>query len=289
MVNKTDSLIIKVIYPQGAMGIKQFLVPGKTGHLIVFSRMQFSNMSLSDRKMFFDHVGVYVLEDTNESKYYIGEGDTILARLQSHKNKKEWDRGFAFTSQNGEMNKAHVQYVESKLIEKLKLSKKAGIVEDDNLKQESIPTLDVFDTKTAEDYLEQIISLCRVMDLNIFDKVEISQEMISNINEQFIIKRDGKIIGRMIIGKEENSNKFILLKGSLLYSKIKPGPAFPNQNTLSQLEKLGLLNEKGELLEDYVFDNPSKPGSLVRGNTSNGWVDWVREIDGATLNDILDR
>ena len=289
MDKKSDSLIIKVIYPQGAMGIKQFLVPGKTGHLIVFSRMQFSNMSLNDRRLFFDHVGVYILEDTNESKYYIGEGDTILARLQSHKNKKQWDRGFAFTSQNGEINKAHVQYVESKLIEKLKASKNAGIVEDNNLKQESIPTLDVFDTKTSEDYLDQIISLCRVMDLNIFDKVNLPQEIIANTNERFVIKREGKIIGTIVLGRSENANKFILLKGSFLYSKIKPGQAFRSHNALDQLVKLGLVSEKGELLEDYSFDNPSKPGALVRGSTSNGWVDWVRESDGTTLNDVIER
>lgn len=185
------------------------------------------------------------------------------------------------------LNKAHIQYVESKLIQKLKNAKQAGVFSDNNLKNEEIPTLDAFDTKTAEDYLEQIISLCRVMDLNIFDQIE-SVKTIINPSEEFVIKRNNEIIARMIIGKEKNLNKFILLAGSKLLSILKPGKAFNRQQNLELLKSLGIIKD-GILLKDHVFDNPSLPGALVVGSTSNGWIDWIRSSDSKPLNDIVDR
>ena len=65
--------------------------------------------------------GVYVLlgppEESGLPRVYIGEGDPVGPRLESHAAKKDfWTTAIAFTSKDGNLNKAHVQYLESHLI-----------------------------------------------------------------------------------------------------------------------------------------------------------------------------
>ena len=289
-----NSLIIKVIYPSGPTGIKLFLVPGKTGKLIVFSRLQFSKMSKEDKDIFFDHVGVYILEETEKSRFYIGEGDTILARLNKHHQakEKEWDRGFAFSSQNGEMNKAHIQYVESMLIEKLLAAKLAGLADADNVRAETKPTLDIFDETTSKDYLDQVIQLCRVIDLNVFNDIDNFRESESTElkKDVFVMRRSGSVIGKLILGENEYNGKYILLKGSKLLSITEPNACFPNQRALDELRQNNVVDDKtGELLKDRAFDNPSRPGSLVCGNTCNGWESWKHEVTGVAIREFIEK
>lgn len=59
--------------------------------------------------------GVYLL--VGGGKAYIGEGDPVGSRLESHAREKGfWKRAVFFTSESGRLNKAHVQHLESRLI-----------------------------------------------------------------------------------------------------------------------------------------------------------------------------
>jgi hypothetical protein len=65
--------------------------------------------------------GVYVLvgppEESGLPRVYVGEGDPIKPRLEQHAAKKDfWTSCIAFTSKDENLNKAHVQYIESRLI-----------------------------------------------------------------------------------------------------------------------------------------------------------------------------
>jgi hypothetical protein len=65
--------------------------------------------------------GVYLLlgprPDGEGEMLYVGEGDPILPRLQEHQSKKDfWTRAIGFTTTTaGQLNKAHVQFLEARL------------------------------------------------------------------------------------------------------------------------------------------------------------------------------
>ena len=66
--------------------------------------------------------GVYLLlgprPDGEGDMLYVGEGDPIRPRLESHYAQKDfWTRAVGFTTTTaGQLNKAHVQFLESRLI-----------------------------------------------------------------------------------------------------------------------------------------------------------------------------
>ena len=51
------------------------------------------------------------------SRIYIGEADVLKDRLKQHQKQKDFWTGFvAFTSTDENLNKAHVRYLESRLV-----------------------------------------------------------------------------------------------------------------------------------------------------------------------------
>ena len=68
----------------------------------------------------FTQTGVYMLvgprTDAEGEMLYVGEGDPVRPRFESHYAQKDfWTRGIFFVSAEGQLNKAHVQFLESRL------------------------------------------------------------------------------------------------------------------------------------------------------------------------------
>lgn len=78
-------------------------------------------MGEAKRRRELDRTGVYVLvgppEESGLPRVYVGEGDPIRPRLEQHAARKDfWTSCVAFTSKDENLNKAHVQYIESRLV-----------------------------------------------------------------------------------------------------------------------------------------------------------------------------
>jgi hypothetical protein len=65
--------------------------------------------------------GVYILTgidpETGRPKAYIGEAEIIRDRLRQHRDKDFWVQAIAFLSKDENLTKAHVRYLEGRLIE----------------------------------------------------------------------------------------------------------------------------------------------------------------------------
>ena len=77
----------------------------------------------------FQQTGVYLLvgpkPDGDGEVLYVGEGDPIKPRLESHfANKDFWTRAVCFVAAPGQLNKAHVQFLEAALIALAKEAKR---------------------------------------------------------------------------------------------------------------------------------------------------------------------
>ena len=90
--------------------------PGKR---LVIPRSSFAD-ARSRREL--KRAGIYILigppEESGLPRIYIGEGDPVGPRLDQHASKKDfWISAIAFTSKDENLNKAHVQYLEARLVE----------------------------------------------------------------------------------------------------------------------------------------------------------------------------
>lgn len=102
-----------------------------TGHLLVGPR---TRLDAALKREELKRTGVYILYgDSGETELplvYVGEGDDISKRLYSHtrdETKDYWERFIAVTSKDLNLTKAHVKYLESRLIALLKDLKKSVV------------------------------------------------------------------------------------------------------------------------------------------------------------------
>lgn len=114
--------------------------------------------------------GVYVLvgppEESGLPPVYIGEGDPIRPRLEQHAAKKDfWTTCVAFTSKEENLNKAHVQFLESRLVDIAKRNKRCLL---DNGNVPTLPSLSESDAADAEGFLAEMLLCLPTLGINVF-------------------------------------------------------------------------------------------------------------------------
>lgn len=108
-------------------------------------------------------------EDLRLPRIYVGEGDPIRPRLDQHAAKKDfWTSCIAFTRKDDNLNKAHVQHIEARLVE---LATRANRCALDNGNLPSQPSLSESDAAHAEGFLSEILLGCLVLGLSVFSIV----------------------------------------------------------------------------------------------------------------------
>jgi hypothetical protein len=144
-----------------------------TGQGIVFPREDWSFIKSRDS---FGRPGVYILagydsEDDDLMTIYIGEGDGIRDRIDSHyKNKNFWSWGIAFVSTNHSLNKAHIQWLEFALVERAKQINRCKL-NNSNTPQE--PVLNESDKADTIGFLKEILQIIPLVGLRAFEKPKV--------------------------------------------------------------------------------------------------------------------
>ena len=92
-----------------------------TGWGIAFPRSAWPDIA---KRREFSTAGVYILKGSGEGSrdelptVYVGQGDEIRTRLESHFNNKDfWDWGYVFVSKGTALNRAHTTWLEHALID----------------------------------------------------------------------------------------------------------------------------------------------------------------------------
>jgi hypothetical protein len=117
--------------------------------------------------------GVYILVGYKEGDedlptLYIGEGDVVRDRIDSHTQTKEfWEQGYAFTTSNSGLNKAHVRWLERELIHQ---AKKAGRSKLDNGTAPPEPPLSEAERADSRAFLREILQVLPIMGLRAFEE-----------------------------------------------------------------------------------------------------------------------
>ena len=263
--------------PQGPRVIEK---SNWTGQGIVFPRSLFAEVRHREE---FTRTGVYVVWGTGSSgqvpRAYMGQGDVLLPRLNSHaKNKDFWTHGVAFTSKDQSLNKAHVQHLEARLVQ---LAAEAKRCELDNANVPQMPSLSDADKADAELYLADMLLCLPLVGVSFFDK---PRGPAGTSRELFLSAKGIQATGY------EGADGFVVRAGS---QAVKNEVASIH-DYLSDLRKMLLsqriLEDMGttyRLAQDYIFTSPSTAAGALLGTASNGRTAW-KDAERRSLKEIQD-
>lgn len=270
---------VRVFLPDGDPdGVKVVEKSNWTGCGLVIPRPLFAG-TRGRREL--ERTGVYVLVGPSESsslpRAYVGEGDPVLPRLDEHARKKDfWTHAVVFTSNSKSLNKAHVQRLESRLVE-LAASARRCVLDNGNVPQP--PSLSEADTAEVEGFLDDLLLCLPILGYGFFEPAP--TEAVAG--RELWLKAKG-LQSRGF----ETPNGFTVCKGAQAV-KVETRSIHPFlQNLRATLLQQELLVDRGafyELTQDYVFDAPSTASGVLLGRPSNGRVEW-KTADGHTLKSV---
>jgi hypothetical protein len=163
---------IRIFVPDGdPEGAKIVELLNWTGVGIAFPRLAWPKLRGRGE---FGRSGVYVLvgpaEGTEDDlpTIYIGQGDAIVDRIDSHQATKEfWDWGYAFVSNGNRLNRAHTTWLEFALIDR---AKQAGRCHLDNGNQPKEPGLSESDRADTQGFLREMLRILPLLGVRVFEK-----------------------------------------------------------------------------------------------------------------------
>lgn len=240
------------------------------------------NLKILERENKISGPSVYILLsnplESNNQKIYIGQSTNINRRFQSHKYDK--DDFSHFIIFNGQVLKqAYLNYIEDVIFQKAKQNLIDTAIDTKQTNSKSI-FLDEADKNDAKKVCDSIIFMLKHL------------STINLINPE---KKSDSPIFYLTLQKPYNDKKamlrkvdegYVLLRGSFIQPDIRD--SFKCNDLRDKLinEKKMILQDKCFVAtEDIPFSSCSTPASIVRGNSSNGKVEWKLE-NGTTLGEF---
>ena len=231
--------------------------------------------------------GVYLLlgprQDGDGDMLYVGEGDPIRPRLERHYAEKDfWTRAIGFTTGSaGQLNKAHVQFLESRLIALARAAKRLPL---DNANQPAEPSLSEADRADMEVFLGHMLGMLPVLGVHAFEQAPKAPAAKAGP----VLTCKGK--GVQATGYEA-SQGFVVRAGSDAVADTVPSMALHVRGMYDLRQELignGVLGLQGGLYQftqDYSFSSPSTAAAVVLGRSANGRIEW-KAADGRTLKEL---
>jgi hypothetical protein len=254
------------------------------GKAVVFPRALYPAVR---KRAEFQQPGVYLLigprEDGDGDKIYVGEGDPVYNRLESHyANKDFWTRAVFFVAGPGQLNKAHVQYLEAQLIRRAHAAKRVPL---ENANSPAEPTLSEMDRAYLQVFLANLLGILPVLGITAFEQ---AQAPVATEKELPLLRCEGK--GITATGHDAPQG-FIVRKGSFASKEFTKGVVehFPYVVQFrDDMLKNGVLQPAGDKLQftqDHTFSSPSMASTVVLGRPSNGRTEW-KDGQGRTLKSL---
>ena len=270
---------VRIFIPSGEPeGLRIVEKSNWTGQGLVFPRSLYADVR---KRAELSRTGVYILWGLGEAgqlpRVYVGEGDALLPRLDSHVKQKDfWTHAVAFTSKDQNLNKAHVQHLEARLVG---LATEAKRCEIDNGNVPQLPSLSEADAADAEGYLANLLLCLPIVGVNFFEKPRASGPR----------RQDLLLRGKGIEARGYDAAEGFVVRADSRAVKEEVPSIQANLSSLRQalLDK-GVLEDAGDtyrLVQDYTFSSPSTAGGVMLGRSTNGRVEW-KDKSGRSLKEI---
>lgn len=228
--------------------------------------------------------GVYLLSGTDSESgkpaVYVGEAESIRDRLRGHLDKDYWNHVFFFISKDENLTKAHVRYLEGRLIEQASSAGRALVMNE----QSGGSKLPESDREDMEIFLERIHQLMPVLGADAL--LPIGSTPAGHVEKHILVC---EIKGLRATGHLTPTG-FVVLKGSqAVLEERASAQRYPY--TVASRRRLiedGTLVKDGEhwkFTRDSEFTSPSAAATVVHGGSANGLLAW-KNNDGRTLKEL---
>jgi hypothetical protein len=270
-----------------ASGPIQAEVINWTGQVFVIPRSDLSHVATQKD---IQRTGVYLLVGRSPKhgyldRVYVGEGDDVYKRLKAHETdpKKEfWDRAIAITSKDSNLTKAHVRYLEHRLVTILK---EAGRVECANGNEPSEKELPMSDVADMEYFLEQIKIILPAVGCDALQSKP--EELVNSPATEQSPLFEMSDVGTLAQAREIDGS-FVVLKGSTARKQgTKSWDSYVDLR--DQLIEDGSLIEKNEdyfeFTRNTAFKSLSAAAAVIAARNTNGRLAWKLQSNGQTYAD----
>lgn len=226
---------------------------------------------------------LFGLDDDGKKAGYIGESEEALPRLKTHVREKDfWTEALVFVSKDNNLNKAHIKYLESRMIELATYRKRYHLTQN----APKAPRINESEQSTMEEFLSNIIFLVDVLGHRIFEE-DVIPESKSGNKVIFVTKIKSR--GAASKGHPTNDG-FQVLAGSKAATKETPSIPKGWKRLRDELIQKGIMawnEDRTELtfIESYEFSSPTAAAGVCMGASANGLDEWVLESNGVKLKD----
>jgi len=240
-------------------------------------------------------------EVPNLKRIYIGEGDTIINRISSHNKDPEkdfWDEVVVFVSKDDNLTKAHVRYVEARLIALAKTAKRSVVTNGTApSEQGKLPEADEVE---MEEFISQARLLLGALGYDIFEPTKTpalvvqsaqptQQQPVAGAPPVFEFS-GANFDATMLV--DLNAGQFIVQAGSKARKAETPSLQPTYKNLRTQLIQNGVLQDfddaSYQFAQEYAFSAATPAAQVVCGSTANGRTAWKSNPGNATFADWQD-
>jgi hypothetical protein len=262
---------IKLYLPRGdAKSLRTAEISNWTGKAVAAPRTELDDLLAREE---LNKAGIYILigndPRTNLPCAYIGEAEVIRDRLKQHKTKEFWVSAIVFVSKDENLTKAHVRYLESRLLAEAAKANRFTL-EQNQAAGSKLPESDRDDMEVFLAHMRQILPV-------------LGSDILSPIADPVAKSQPGGILYCRNKGAEARGQRtatgFVIFKGSTAVLDERPSaenyPYLMDQR--KRLISEGVLIEKKGLLvftRDAEFSSPSAAATVIHGGSANGLISW---------------
>jgi hypothetical protein len=304
-----DPYTIRIYVPDGdPEGLRIIDQMNWTGLGIIFPRQDWSTIKL---RADFSKPGVYILvgyvTDDDLPTLYIGQGDIVRARIDSHvQNKEFWSRAVIFVSSAASgLNRAHATWLEHALI---KRATEAGRCHLENGNEPQEPQLSEAEKADTQAFLREMLQILPLLGLNAFEipkpvatpmaqATDIPPARVRSDDPDTVVvpaQKDG--FDRVFIG--QNAWYAIRISGGMI-PKIKYIAGYQSQpiSAITHVAPVARIEPYGDSGKyKLIFSEPAKPiGPIPFADAPLGFMQGPRYTTYAKLQsakkitDLFDR
>lgn len=276
------SATIKILLVQGdPKRLRTAELSNWTGKAVAGPRSEFDGILSREEG---NNSGVYFLtgNDTESGRpaIYIGEAENIRDRIKAHLEKDFWNQIVFFISKDENLTKAHIRYLEGKLIEQSRQAGRALVTNGQN----SGARLPESDREDMEIFLEKINQLLPVLGIELLVPSSIKAKGEAETKVLFCEIKGVKAHGHL------SPSGFLVLKGSqAVLTERASAQKYPwPLNMRQKLKEDGTLQEQPNhfvFTRDTEFSSPSAAAAVIHGGHANGLIAW-KDKNGRTLKEI---
>ena len=229
--------------------------------------------------------GIYFLfgadPENGDLLAYIGEAEIIRDRLRQHSGKDFWSSVVVFVSKDENLTKAHIRYLENRLIQE---AKQVGRYRLENANVNN-PKLPESDREDMEEFLFRIQQVLPILGFEILTPV-IGSIKSTDPQKELVCKNKGATA----YGKRTERG-FVVFEGSTAVISDRPSATKQHPFAVNLrkrlLEENTLVKKKDFLVftKNTEFDSPSSAAAVIHGGGANGLTAW-RDSNGKTLKEI---